>query len=118
VVVISESTARWLFGTGAAIDRQVLVQTGQQTVASVTVVVVARDTDTGRLMFRTGHPETAFGTIYCPLAQQFDDRLLMIGRASGEMAAAIRSRSWLFAGSIQGCSPRAGPRPTCSPGDM
>lgn len=82
LAIISETTARRLFGTRDAVGRQILVQRFRQPVTTVTVVGTARDTDEGRLMSR----DDEFGTIYLPFAQHFDTRVFLVARGAGSTA--------------------------------
>jgi predicted permease len=87
VAIVSETTARRLFGTRDAIGRQLLVQRGRRPVTTVTVIGVTADTDGGRLMSRYA----TFGTMYVPFAQHFESRLFLVARTSGDPAAAATS---------------------------
>ena len=87
VAIVSETTARRLFGTRDAIGRPLLVQRGRRPVTTVTVVGVAADTDEGRLMSR----DATFGTLYVPFAQHFESRLFLVARTSGDPAVAATS---------------------------
>ncbi len=85
VVVISEHTARELFNTVDVVGRDVRLRNWpsllDQTVATFTVVGVARDTDNQRLFLRND------GVIYVPLAQHFLRGLTVVARTSGDPAS-------------------------------
>lgn len=84
VVVVSETTARRLFGTSDVLGRQVLVtldamrrfdrNTTPPTL--VTIAGVAEDTDTTHFMLRRGN------TIYLPFAQEYAPWITLTARAA------------------------------------
>jgi predicted permease len=94
VVILSEQTARRLFGTAEVTGREVRFRDwvnrsgpGQQGRVAV-VAGVARDTDTSRLFSRS------HGTVYVPLAQLIHDPnfrmvLTVVARTPGDPAALI-----------------------------
>ncbi|OFW22941.1 MAG: hypothetical protein A3G21_01370 [Acidobacteria bacterium RIFCSPLOWO2_12_FULL_66_21] len=85
VAVVSEQASRHLFGTTAAIDREFLAQEwGRQPTLRYTVVGVARDTDTGRLMSRRE------GVFYVPFAQNYTPNIVLVARTRGDPSAAAR----------------------------
>jgi putative ABC transport system permease protein len=85
VAVISEHGARLLFGSADAVGRGMLAQVwGRPPVKTFTVVGVARDTDTGRRLWRTD------ATVYVPLAQHYEPNLALAARTNGDPAAAAR----------------------------
>lgn len=86
VVVLSQKTARDLFGTSDAIGRQVLARDwGRPPDLAFTVIGIASDTDSQNLMSRKT------GTMYVPLAQHYEPRIAMIlARTSGDPAAMAR----------------------------
>jgi putative ABC transport system permease protein len=86
VAVISEKTARSLFGTIEAVDRHMLIRGSLGThddVASVTVVGVSRDTDAGQLYSRRSD------VVYLPLAQRYEPTVLFVGRTPGSPDALV-----------------------------
>lgn len=86
VVVLSQKTARDLFGTSDAIGRQILARDwGRPPDLAFTVIGIAADTDSQNLMSRKT------GTIYVPLAQHYEPRLaIILARTSGDPAATAR----------------------------
>jgi putative ABC transport system permease protein len=85
VSVVSEATARALFGTSQAIGRQVVVNVwGRPPSRTFTVVGIARDTDSQTLISRTS------GTLYVPLAQHYEPNLTVVVRTSGNTTAVAR----------------------------
>jgi predicted permease len=89
VVVISEHTARKMFGTVDAVGRTVLVQTRPGYAMNVgtktaTVVGVARDTDVSRPLRRE------YGLIYLPFAQHYEPNVMLVARTSGRPEGAVR----------------------------
>jgi putative ABC transport system permease protein len=85
VIVLSENTAKSLFGTGSAISRQVTLQEwGHFPAITFTVIGVARQTDSGRLMSRGGD------VVYVPLADTRSPNFLLIGRTTADPAGAAR----------------------------
>jgi predicted permease len=89
VMVISERTARSLFGAVNAVGRQLSIQVwGRPPVETFTVVGIARETDTGEATRRNDN------VIYFPLAQHFEPNVAIIARTSGDTwdgARAIQS---------------------------
>jgi predicted lysophospholipase L1 biosynthesis ABC-type transport system permease subunit len=74
-----------MFGATGAIGRQLMFQIWDRPPArTFTVVGIARDTDTGRLMWRDGE------VAYVPLAQHYEPNLFVVARTSGKPAAAVR----------------------------
>jgi predicted permease len=85
VIVLSEQTATKLFGTVNAIGRQVtLEEWGRFPAITFTVVGVARETDSGRLMSRGDD------VVYVPLADTRSPNFLLIGRTTSDPAGAAR----------------------------
>jgi predicted permease len=89
VVVISEHTARKMFGTVDAVGRTLMVQTRPGDAVNVatktaTVVGVARDTDVSRPMSRN------YGLIYLPFAQHYEPNVMLVARTSGRPDGAVR----------------------------
>lgn len=86
--VVSERTARALFGTVECLGRQVTLRAWERArQESFTIVGVARDTDGGRMHPGPGH------TVYVPLAQHYEPNLAIIARATatpGGAAEALR----------------------------
>jgi putative ABC transport system permease protein len=83
VVVLSEFTARRIFGTSDAVGRPVVVQGHFRVTA--TVIGVARDTDVG-YVFGESHP-----VVYLPLAQGYEPFLAIVVRSTGDVAMAVRA---------------------------
>ncbi|MEO6235403.1 MAG: ABC transporter permease [Vicinamibacterales bacterium] len=83
VVVLSEFTARRIFGTSEAVGRLVAVQ-GRFHVTA-TVIGVARDTDVG-YVFGQSRP-----VVYLPLAQRYEPFLAIVARSTGDAAMAVRA---------------------------
>jgi predicted permease len=82
VVVLSELTARLMFGTADAVGRQLFVRRqASQTLA--TVIGIARDTDVGRLL---GDP---YALVYAPLTQQSGTSLTIAARSTGDGSAVL-----------------------------
>jgi putative ABC transport system permease protein len=94
-IVVSETTARTLFGTTDVVGRELLTQVrrrGDAPAQTATIVGVARDTDTFFYMSRGRGL-----VVYAPFAQYFDGSITIVGRAAGNvspptgvMEAAIR----------------------------
>jgi predicted permease len=90
VAVVSELTARALFGRGNAIGRIVLVQRNrwagesEQPIQTRTIVGVAADTDAGSVG-RRDH-----GIVYLPFAQHYEPAMSVIARTSGDPDALVR----------------------------
>jgi putative ABC transport system permease protein len=83
VVVLSELTARRIFGTSDAVGRPVVVQEPFHMTA--TVIGVARDTDVG-YVFGESRP-----VVYLPLAQRYEPFLAIVARSTGDAAIAVRA---------------------------
>jgi len=83
VVVLSEFTARRLFGTSDAVGRSVVVQGHFRVTA--TVIGIARDTDVGYVFGET-RP-----VVYLPLTQRYEPFLAIVARSSGDLAMAVRA---------------------------
>jgi putative ABC transport system permease protein len=83
VVVLSEFTARRIFGTSDAVGRPVVVE-GRFRVTA-TVIGVARDTDVG-YVFGESRP-----VVYLPLAQRYEPFLVIVARSTGDAATAVRA---------------------------
>ena len=75
VVVLSEFTARRIFGTSDAVGRPVVVEGHGRVTA--TVIGVARDTDVG-YVFGESRP-----VVYLPLAQRYEPFLAIVARSTG-----------------------------------
>ena len=89
VVVLSERTARKMFGTADAVGRQLAVQqrwTPVPDVVTAMVIGIARNTDVGRLFSDGGD------LVYLPFAQHFGGPpfLSVTARAAGDPAVAVR----------------------------
>jgi len=85
VIVLSEQTARQVFGSTDIVGRPVVLKAGQNmtnagAVTTLTVVGIASDTDTQRRYSRDA------GAVYVPLAQHYEPSLAIVGRTSGNPA--------------------------------
>jgi hypothetical protein len=81
VIVLSEITARQVFGTTNVVGRPVLLRSGfnmsdDGAVNTLTVIGIAGDTDTQRRYSRT------VGAVYVPLVQHFEPTLALSARAA------------------------------------
>src|SRR5262245_11029255 len=87
VVVLSEFTARTIFGSADAVGREVLLRGLAPSRAEelATVVGIARDTDVGSMF---GPPRAL---AYVPFAQRRDPFVAIAVRASGGTAGAVRA---------------------------
>ena len=83
VVVLSEFTARRIFGTSDAVGRPVVVEGHGRVTA--TVIGVARDTDVG-YVFGESRP-----VVYLPLAQRYEPFLAIVARSTGDAAMAVHA---------------------------
>src|SRR5215471_3137932 len=83
VVVLSEFTARQIFGTADGVGRQVALAQPQRGVAAATVIGVAANTDVGRIF---GDPRPL---AYVPLSQYYQPQVTVVARASGSVANAV-----------------------------
>jgi len=84
VAVISEFTARQLFGTANAVGRQFVMQPAHM--PTVTVIGVARNTDVRSIL---SDPQSL---VYVPLGQRFETSLLTFSaRSSGRGRSAVRA---------------------------
>jgi predicted permease len=83
VVVLSEFTARRLFGTSDAVARLVVVEGHFRVTA--TVIGVARDTDVG-YVYGESRP-----VAYLPLAQRYEPFLAIVARSTGDAAMAVHA---------------------------
>ncbi len=96
VVVVSESTARQMFGTADAVGRELLLRRDflgakpEQPVKTASIVGVAEDTDTTHFLSRRGN------TVYTPFAQEYSPFVTLVVRAPdpatalGALRAAVR----------------------------
>jgi putative ABC transport system permease protein len=84
VVILSEFTARRVFGNADAVGRQLNVNQQGYRGRTATVIGVARDTDVGRL-FAEPRP-----FVYLPFTQHFDP-YLTIGVRAGDTDGALRT---------------------------
>jgi putative ABC transport system permease protein len=101
VVVLSEQTARQVFGTTAVVGREiqvkvdlrVLVRAGQSAPESDIevrrIIGVASDTDSDFLLLRRS------GVVYVPLSQHWEPRVVIVARASDPAAVATRMPAFL-----------------------
>ncbi len=85
VAILSEQTARRLFGRTDVVGQLVRVQRrrwagepADHPFLQLTIVGVASDTDSGAIGIRSS------GTVYVPLAQQYQGNLLLLARTSGD----------------------------------
>jgi predicted permease len=89
VVVLTERTARKLFGTIDAASRRILVQRQRmrttQPPITATVIGVARDTDTGHVFGNRGD------LVYLPFSQHYDASMTLTARSTGDLALAVRA---------------------------
>ena len=83
VAILSEFTARRIFGTSDAVGRPVVVEGNGRVTA--TVIGVARDTDVG-YVFGESRP-----VVYLPLAQRYEPFLAIVARSTGDVAMAVRA---------------------------
>src|SRR5262245_35318441 len=83
VVVLSEFTARQVFGTADGVGRQVALAQPQRGAAAATVIGVAANTDVGRIF---GDPRPL---AYVPLSQYYQPQVTVVARASGSVANAV-----------------------------
>jgi len=86
VVVLSERTARTMFGTADAVGRQLVVRQQWARVpdaTTATVVGIARETDVGGLFVNRD-------LVYLPFAQRYGSSLTVTARATGDPAVAVR----------------------------
>ncbi|MDQ3488128.1 MAG: ABC transporter permease [Acidobacteriota bacterium] len=90
VVVVSEFTARQIFGTIDAVGQQLVLQ-GRPRAPTATVIGVARDTDVRQILF----DPRAF--VYLPLAQHYGPLLTVVARSTGDAARAVRVLREAFA---------------------
>ena len=81
-IIVSEFTARLMFGTSDPIGRTLVVRRGSAD-ASTVVVGVARDTDVRRINSERR------ALVYLPLAQHFESVITMTARSSGSGDRAI-----------------------------
>jgi predicted permease len=88
VAVMSEMTARQLFGTAEVLGRQFQLRSRVEGpdsagVHTMTIIGVAGDTDTQHRQSRNS------GVVYVPLSQVYEPLLTLVGRTSGDPAAII-----------------------------
>ena len=87
VGIVSEEMARVIFGTTEVVGRQLLSRRGlamsEGAVTTITIVGVARDTDTTRLFNRRG------GIAYLPLTQHYEPFLVVVARAIRDPAPLV-----------------------------
>lgn len=85
VVVLSETSAKQLFGTANAIGHAVVMQGSinaidQKTVETRTVIGITRDTDTGSLL---GGGRRS-GMAFVPIAQRYEQAFFIVARSVGD----------------------------------
>jgi putative ABC transport system permease protein len=83
VAILSEFTARRIFGTSDAVGRPLVVLEPFHLTA--TVIGIARDTDVG-YVFGESRP-----VVYLPLAQRYGPFLAIVARSTGDAAMAVRA---------------------------
>jgi putative ABC transport system permease protein len=88
VIVLSELTARQVFGSTDIVGRQVLLKSGLNmsdhgAINTLTVIGIAADTDTQRRYSRDA------GAVYVPLAQHYEPLLAIIGRTADDPSAIL-----------------------------
>jgi hypothetical protein len=81
--VLSEFTARQLFGTSNAVGRRLVVARQPPGLGSFVVVGVAANTDVGRIL---SEPRPI---AYVPLSQHYQPTVTVVARASGSVATAV-----------------------------
>ena len=87
VVVVSEFTARSLFGTADAVGRLVTVRRQGASTLDATVIGVAANTDVGRLF---GEPRPF---VYLPAALEPEPLIVVTARSTGDPTIAVRALS-------------------------
>ena len=85
VVVVSEFTARTLFGTSIVVGRQLALGGHGSASQPARIIGIARDTDVGQLL---REPRSL---VYLPLAQRYDAFLTIAARSTGDPALAVRA---------------------------
>jgi predicted permease len=88
VVVISEHTARQIFGTADVVGKALLLRNGinmadATTVKSLSIIGVTADTDAQQRDSRE------VGLVYLPLAQHHEPTLVLVGRTDGDPENAV-----------------------------
>ena len=83
VVIVSELSARQMFGTGDAVGRTLIVRHPPAADGLAVVVGVARDTD---VRWINSDPRPM---IYLPLSQHFESAITMTARSAGSAASAL-----------------------------
>lgn len=83
VAVVSEFTARRMFGTIDAVGQSLALHRGPNQSSIATVIGVARDTDV-RAILADPTP-----LVYLPLTQHFSPALTIVARSTGEAARAV-----------------------------
>jgi putative ABC transport system permease protein len=84
VAIVSEFTARRVFGTIDAVGHALKMVQGTSPVTA-TVIGIARDTDVG-YVFGESRP-----VVYLPLAQRYEPFLAIVARSTGDAALAVRA---------------------------
>ena len=85
VVVLSEFTARKIFGTADVVGQYLIVRSQPSQATRATVIGIAGNTDVGHVL---GDPR-AF--VYVPLAQRYEPFLAVAARATGNATSAARA---------------------------
>lgn len=86
VAVVSERTARSLFGTAQAVGREVTLKAwGRPPAETFTVIGIAGDTDGGVGQDRTRN------TLYVPFTQHYEPNLVLLARTAGSASAAAQA---------------------------
>jgi len=88
VVVISQRTARQVFGTVDVVGKELLMRNGinmsdTTSVKTLSIIGVAADTDAQHRDSRE------IGVVYVPLAQHYEPTLVLVGRTAGDPADAV-----------------------------
>lgn len=88
VVVVSERTARQVFGTTEVVGRDLLLRNGinmsdATSVKVLSIIGVAADTDAQHRDSRE------IGVVYVPLSQHYEPTLVLAGRTAGDPAEAV-----------------------------
>lgn len=88
VAVVSERTARQVFGSAEVVGSELLLRNGinmsdATSVKSLSIIGVAADTDVHKRDSRE------VGVVYLPLAQHYEPTLVLVGRTAGDPADAV-----------------------------
>ena len=83
VAVLSDFTARQLFGPTDAVGQAILIGRGTRAATTATVIGVASDTDVRSVM------RDPSALVYLPLTQHHDPSLALVARSAGDPADAV-----------------------------